>query len=140
MISKKEMLQDYLKSEHEFIEMLEKDYKATGSEVFKKDIELHEENLKNLTEMIEMVDNQLEVYATIICERNGIAVEHKVLTDGSRLFTEEEWEKECEARAQSHETFSKLRNTIRECIALLKIDGKNTKKIVLELLEEVIEK
>ena len=132
------MLQDYLKSEHEFIETLEKDYKLTGCRVFQQDIELHEQNIKNLNELIEMVDNQLEVYATVSCERNGIAVEHKVLTDGSRLFTEAEWEKECEARAKSYETLRELRCIIRDCIALLKIDGKDTKKKALHFLEEVI--
>ena len=132
------MLQDYLKSEYEFIEMLGKDYKATKADVFRQDIEMHEQNVKNLNELIEMVDNQLEVYATVSCEVNGIAVEHKVLTDGSRLFTEAEWEKECEARAKSYETMRELRCTIGTCIALLRIDGKNTKREVLQLLEEVI--
>lgn len=134
------MLQDYLKSEHEFIEILEKDYKATGCKVFQQDIELHEQNIKNLNELIEMVDNQLEVYATVRCEDNvnGITFEHKVLTDGSRLFTEEEWEKECEVRFKSYETIVDLRSAIGTCIALLKIDGKDTKKKVLHFLEEVI--
>lgn len=137
-MNKREMLLDYLKFESEFIEMLEKDYKATKAKVFQQDIELHEQNVKNLNELIEMVDNQLEVYATVSCETNGIAVEHKVLTDGSRLFTEAEWEKECEARAKSYEAIVDLRCTIRDCAALLRVDGKNAKKEVLHLLEEVI--
>lgn len=79
MISKKEMLQSYLKFERDIIKLWEIDY-----ETFKDGIELHEGNVKNLTEIIEMID------------------------------------------------------IIRECIHLLRIDGENTKKKVLQLLEEVI--